>query len=230
MLVLHGENTVQSRRVLTEKIKFFQERKEEVIRLEGKKVDLTGVKQACEAKSLFGSDKLIVIEGFFNRPRSQQKSEIENYFKELPEETNIIFWEEKKLTPRQLAKFPPRAKSYLFKIPPIIFKFLDSLSPGSPRYSLNLLLKCHKKESPEMIFYMLCRQIRLLLIARDLGRGGLRNLPFWMQNKFLNQSKHFSLEKLLAIHRQLLRIDFEQKTGRAMMPLEFQLDLLIANL
>lgn len=230
MLILHGENRVQSRRVLNEKIKFFQEREREVIKLDGKKIDLTAVKEACETKSLFGRNRLVVIEGFFSRAKSGQKTEIENYFQELPDETDIIFWEEKGLTPRQLDKFPPQAQKYLFKIEPIIFKFLDSLSPGNPRQSLDLLCQCQKRESPEMIFYMLCRQIRLLLLAKDLGRRGLRELPFWMQDKFLRQSHYFTLEQLLGIHQKLLQIDSDQKKGRALMSLSFQLDLLIANL
>lgn len=222
IVVLHGENKVASRKALTEKIKFFQEKGGEVIRLNGKTVGLTEIKQACEAKSLFASHKLAVIEGF--------SPLIGNYLKDLPYETNIIFWEERKLTLPQLAKFPPQTKVYLFKIEPIIFKFLDSLSSGDNKRMLTLLLDCNKVESAEMIFYMLCRQIRLLILAKDLGRRGLTSMPYWMQNKFLNQSRYFSLEKLLNIHRQLVRIDYEQKTGRAIMPLSFHLDLLVANL
>lgn len=228
--VLHGENIASSRKVLTEKIKFFKEKGGEVIKLDGRKVGLTEIKQACEARSLFGSNKLVVIERFFSQPKSRQKAEIQNYFQYLSLEIDIIFWEEGKLTPSQLAKFPPQTKSYLFKVEPIIFKFLDSFSPENTRQSLSLLSQCNKVESPEMIFYMLCRQVRLLILAKDLERKGFAGMPFWMQNKFLNQSRHFSLEKLLETHRQLLKIDYEQKTGKAIMPLSFQLDLLVANL
>lgn len=228
--VLHGENTVASRKVLTEKIKLFQEKGSEIIRIDGRKVDLTEVKQACEAGSLFGSDRLIVVEGFFSRPKNSQKTEIENYFKNLISQTNIILWEEKQLTPSQVSKLSSWSKVYLFKIEPIIFKFLDSLRPGNMRLMLTLLKRCYQVESPEMIFYMVCRQIRILILANDLGKNGLDGMPFWMENKFLYQSRNFSLKKLLDIHRQLLRIDYEQKTGRAIMPLDFYLDLLVANL
>jgi DNA polymerase III delta subunit len=52
----------------------------------------------------------------------------------------------------------------------------------------------------------------------------------WQQAKFLRQAQRFSLEQLLKIHRQLLKIDYEQKTGRAVLPLASQLDLLITDL
>ena len=230
VIVLHGENTVGSRKVLTEKIKTFKERSEEIIRLDGRKVDLTEIKQNCEARSLFGSDRLIVIENFFSRTKSSQKTEIENYFKNLNPETNIIFWEDKQLTPSQVKKLPDQTKVYLFKVEPIIFKFVDSLRPGNSRLMLTLLKRCRQVESPEMIFYMLCRQIRLLIMAKDANGKSLTGMPFWMKNKFINQSRYFSLEQLLEIHRQLLKIDYEQKTGRTIMPLSFHLDLLVATL
>lgn len=228
--VIHGENTVASRKVLTEKIKLFQERGGEIVRIDGRKVDLTEIKQACESGSLFGNNRLVVIEDFLNRPKSNQKTEIENYFKNLLPQINIILWEEKQLTPSQVSKLSSWSKVYLFKIEPIIFKFLDSLRPGNIRLMLSLLKRCCQVESAEMIFYMICRQIRILILANDLGKRGLVGMPFWMQNKFFYQSRNFSLEKLLDIHRQLVRIDYEQKTGRAIMPLDFYLDLLVANL
>lgn len=228
--VLHGENTIASRKVLIEKIKLFQERGGEIIRLDGRKVDLTEIKQACEAGSLFGNNRLVVVENFFNRPKNSQKNEIENYFKNLLPQTNIICWEEKQLTPSQLNKLPPHSEVYLFKIEPIIFKFLDCLRPGNNRLMLTLLKRCYQVESVEMIFYMICRQVRILILANDLGKRGLDGMAFWMQNKFFYQSRNFSLEKLLDIHSQLVRIDYEQKTGRAIMPLYFYLDLLVANL
>ena len=230
IIVLHGENTIESRKVLVEKIKLFKEKGEEVVKFGGKKVDLTTIKQACEARSFFGSDRLVVIERFFTRPKSRQKTGIENYIQSLPPEINIIFWEEKKLTPSQLKKFPSHAQIHHLKVQPVLFRFLDSLRPGNNKYMLTLLLDSNRVEAEEMIFYMLCRQIRLLIMAKDANGKSLTGMPFWMKNKFINQSRYFSLEQLLEIHRQLLKIDYEQKTGRTIMPLSFHLDLLVATL
>mgnify|MGYP001070057706 CR=1 FL=1 len=230
IVLLHGGNKLASRRVFTEKISHFKEKRAEIIRLDGKKVSLTEIKQACETKSFFGSNRLIVVECFFSRPKSREKTEITNYFQHLPLEINIIFWEEKKITVPQIRKLPTGTKVYFFKIEPIIFKLLDSLSPGNAARSISLLSQCQQLESAEMIFYMLCRQVRLLILAKDLNRKGLTSMPYWMQGKFLRQSQYFSLEQLLKFHRKLLQIDYEQKTGQAIKPLSFHLDLLVATL
>lgn len=230
IILFHGENQLASRLDLSEKISFYRAKKAEIIKINGLKTNLTEVKQACESKSLFGEKRLIVVENFFNQLRSKQKNEIQSYFKNLTTEVDIIFWEKKAITSAQLRQIPANTKVLFFKVEPIIFKFLDSLFPGNLKRSLNLLKQCYQKDSPEMIFYMLCRQIRLLILARDLGKKGLTPMPFWMQNKFLSQSRRFSLDKLLGLHRHLLKIDFEQKTGRAIMSLSFHLDLLVASL
>lgn len=230
IILFHGENILASRRALIEKIKVFKAKKVEIISLDGRKVSLTEIKQACEAKSLFGAGRLVIIERFYARPRSHEKTVINRYFQNLPASIDLIFWEEKQLTPSQLKILPQQVKIYLFKIQPVIFKFVDSFYPGNPRTSLNLLGQCLRVEAAEMIFYMLCRQVRLLILAKDSGKKGLTGLPFWMQNKFLRQSRRFSLEQLLAIHQKLLITDYEQKTGLSLMPLDFQLDLLVASL
>ncbi len=230
IVLLHGENKTGSRRAFTEKIKDFKEKRAEIIRLDGKKASLTEIKQACETISIFGGDKLIAIESFFSRPKSREKTEIANYFQHLPLEINVIFWEEKKITVPQIRKLPTGTKVDFFKIEPIIFKLLDSLFPGNAARSIPLLSQCQQLESAEMIFYMFCRQVRLLILAKDLKRKGLTSMPYWMQGKFLRQSQYFSLEQILKLHRKLLQIDYEQKTGQAIKPLSFHLDLLVATL
>jgi len=77
---------------------------------------------------------------------------------------------------------------------------------------------------------MLGRQIRLLIIAADLGENGLIEIPEWKRKKLISQAKEFSLTKLLQLYRQLLKIDWQQKTGQTPFDLASQLDLFIASL
>jgi len=229
IILFHGENNLASRRALREKLNFLKKEKE-VIKIDGQKASLTDIKQACETNSLFSQLRLLIIENFYSRAKSKEKTEIEKYLRNLAPTKEIIFWEQKQLTPSQLKKLPPKTKVYFFKVEPLIFKFLDALRPNNQKQIFPLLRQCYQKESAEMIFYMLCRQIRLLILAKDLNRKGLSFMPYWMQNKFLYQSRFFTLEQLLEIHRRLLQIDYQQKTGLSSMPLSFHLDLLAANL
>ena len=231
MIILHGENIVASRLALEEKINGFKAKGvDEIVSLDGMKLELTDLKQALESTSLLGKDRLVVIENLLSSPKSKKKEEEVNYLVKVDPKSLLILWEAKEISAAGLKKLAAKARVSVFKIPPLIFKFLDSIWPQNKKNALELLHQCFQVDKPEMVFYMLCRQIRLLIIARDLGAKGLSSLASWQQAKFLRQGEKFSLEQLLGIHRKLLRIDYEQKTGRAVLPLASQLDLLIADL
>lgn len=225
MVILHGENTVLSRRKLTN---FSQRFKGEIVRLDGEKMSLTDLKQAVEANSLFDQKRLVIIENLFTRRPSQEKEKLLKYLKEQ-KPTNLIIWERKTIDGRSLISFR-FAQIEKFVIPATIFKFLDSLSPNNKKNALNFFHQNLYQEAPEMVFYMLTRQIRNLLIVKDLGEKGLEKMAPWQKAKLARQAKQFNLKQLLSFYQQLLKIDWQQKTGQAAMPLIFWLDLLIASL
>jgi len=225
MVIFHGENTALSRQRLNQLIEKFRG---EVVKLEGEKIALSELQQAVESRSIFGADKLVVIFGLFSRKPSKEKEKLLDYCqKENPQ--NLIVWEEKKIDGRALISFK-KAKIELFDLPKIIYKFLDSLSPFNKKTSLLLFHQCLKKEVPERIFYFLCRHIEQLIIAADLGKRGLKNLPDWKKEKLAKQAKAFGLEKLINLYQKLLAIDYQQKTGKSPFSLISSLDLLISYL
>jgi len=81
-----------------------------------------------------------------------------------------------------------------------------------------------------MIFFMITKHLRLLILASDLGKKGLKNMPPWRQGKLVSQGNQFGLDKLLNTYKRLLKIDCQQKTGKTPFSLSSQLDLLIASL
>ena len=224
MLIIHGDNQVESRQFLSSQIKSAKARDKEIIHLEGKNLDLEAIQIVLGTKSLLGRESLIVIENLLVKTAS--KSIIDYLNKTAPQ--NLIIWEEKELSQAKLKQI--RAKAQLFKLPTIIFKFLDSVIPGNSRFSLQFLRQAINQSSAEGVFYMLARQVRYLIIANQLDKEGLTGLhPFQVQ-KIASQAKKFKLGELLTIHRKLLYIDWQQKTGQAPMDLAGQLDLLIASL
>lgn len=225
MLILHGKNIERSRRSLNEKIKIFSG---EVIRFEGESLDLTQLKQTVESKPLFGGRRLIIIENLFSRRPSKEKEELLKYVRfNSPE--NLIIWENRTIDGRTLAPFT-LARSERFELTTTIFKFLESLSPAKKKLSLILLHRCLTQETPEMVFYMLCRQVKDLIIVADLGEKGLDFLPTWKKAKLVSQAQKFGLKRLQILYRQLLQIDYQQKTGKTPLSLASQLDLLVASL
>lgn len=225
MLILHGPNTVISRKKLIERI---ENSPGEIVRLEGEKLTLTELKQALESNSLFGQERLVVIENIFARRPSKLKEEILKYLK-AGNPPNLIIWEGKNIDGRTLKPFGP-TNCLKFAISPLIFKLLDSLSPENKKISLTILHRCLKDTVPELVFFMISRHIRYLIMAADLGEKGLGEFPSWRKHKYIFQAKKFGLKKLVSLYHQLLVIDYQQKTGKAAMTLAGQLDLLIANL
>lgn len=225
MYLIHGQNLVLSRKFLTEKIKEFSG---EIIRLDGEKIDLTELKQTLESGSLFGKDKLIIVENLFSRRPSIIKDELIEYCR-LSHPTNLIIWEGKEIDGRKLRSIPPQNVNH-FALNKVIFKFLDSISPGNQKVTLNFYHQCLPQDPPELIFYLLSQRIRDLIIIKDLGEEGIARLAPWQKKKLAYQAKRFTLEQLSALYRELLRIDWEQKTGRAPLDLSSQLDLLLASL
>lgn len=224
--LFHGDHHLKSRNLLNQKIKNFKEENREIIRLP-QDFKIEELKQALESSSLFGQEKAVIVENLFSKKGNNQEKIIDYLLGQkhfLPE---FVIWESEVLQSRILKKLPPFWKILLFKTPRLIFKFLDSLKTTSSSQSLALIKECLKTEEPEFIFFMLARQIRLLILARE---NLLTKMAPWQKDKLKKQTSNFTLKELLNLHKKLLEIDRKIKTGKTLMPLNWHLDLLIAGL
>lgn len=224
MLIIHGDNPVGSRDLLNQKIfDYKQKGVKDIVRLDGKKVSLNQIIQSIESQSLFGTDRLVIIENLITRPKSNDKDKIISYLKN-PDISEIIIWESKKLTKTQIKPFK-FAKNQEFKTLSTIFSFLDSLG-GNKKQIAHKYLESISTNSPGSIFYMLSRQIRLIIQTLD---PEIKIAP-WQKSKLTSQLKKIGIEKTLWIHHQLLQIDERIKTGQSPIGLEGELELLISKM
>lgn len=224
MLILMGENQVKSRDVLNELKQKAKSKGKEIIRLKGQSVEISELKQAMESESLFGGEKLIVIEELFSARESNRKKEIIDYLK--GDFDNLVIWEGKKIDKRKLKGFDAEIKE--FEVSSVIFKLTDSLSVGNTNQMLKLLDSCLEKESAEMVFYMISRQVRLMLQAID-DADDFKG-PKWLKGKMKRQASGFGKEKLLEVHEKLYQIDRGIKTGTSPFGLDTQLEMLLISL
>src|SRR5258708_25872709 len=226
-LTLHGENTVQSRNRLFQLIAEANAKQQRVVRLEAKQLDLPNLEIAISGESLFGEEKIVVIEELHSLPTSKRKDELIKYLGST-HLNSLILWEKRDLTPTMLKKFPT-AKQEQFKVTNVLFKWLDSLSGNSRNniQSLPLLHQALEKDGDFMCLTMLIRQIRLLISAKE---DRVEGLPPFMVGKLKKQATSFSLEQLLKIHHQLLQIDIEEKTSATNMTLSQKLKLFLVTL
>lgn len=230
MIILHGEQTIQSREKLLQLITTAKTAERRLERLETTGVTLAKLEEAVGATDLFGQPKTIIIEGLHSLQRSKKKDELLSLVASIPEssELEIILWENRSLTKTMLKQFPTAAV-FEFKISSAVFSWLDSLSPqpATKTKQLTLLHKATASEDAFMCFAMLTRQVRLLIQARD--GGVLKGAPF-MIVKLKKQAQAFSLDQLLSLHTKLLEIDLRQKTSTGWLNLTQELDLLLLQL
>ena len=118
-----------------------------------------------------------------------------------------------------------------------IFQAVDAIVDRRTGVALKMLRRIMEDGAPAAyVMTMIARQIRLLLMAKDMKSQGLPQdeigrrlrLSGWVLNKTLQQERRLSFEYLAHVHRQLVETDLALKTK----PLDDQLalEILVAEL
>ena len=118
-----------------------------------------------------------------------------------------------------------------------VFAAVDAVLEGRPGTAISSMHQLMDSGSPaSYVIIMIARQVRLLLLAKDLGsqrvpaselgrRLGLSGYPL---RKTIEQERRFTVERLAEMHRRLLEADRSVKRGEADEAL--LLEMLIADL
>lgn len=137
MIILHGENQVESRRQL-----LLAKSGKQLFELSGSSLDLNQLVTSIETNSLFGQANTVIIESVFSQRASTTKKKIIDYL-EKSSSKDIIIWEPKDVT-SQLKGFDQKLVKK-FDLPKHIFKFLDFPSLSTLRLALSVT-------PPEVVF------------------------------------------------------------------------------
>lgn len=184
----------------------------EFIELSGINLEKGKLLQTFETKSLFEEKRTVILSDFL-----ESLEDLKNL--NMVDEFNLILCEKKKLTQKQktiILELFKKVKVEEYSQPLMVFKFLESIKPNNTREMLALFHQYLKSEAVEVIFVMIVRQIRLLLLCKASERQSneeWKTLSSWQASNFEQQAKYFdelSLKKLL---RNLLEIDFNIKSG-----------------
>lgn len=224
IILLHGDNQILSRNKLNLYISQAKEKKVEIIVRDGGKLTLEEARNILESTSFFGDNRVSVWENFLSSTKSKDKEKILDYLNKNPVNIELILWEGKSLKNTSLLKFE---KIEIFKIPAFLFQFLDSFSPDNKNECLKKFVQLKSMEEAEMIFFMLIRQIRLLLMAEDQF---FDEIQIWQKSKMVTQCHKFQKGQLLKIYKNLLEIDYDQKTSGSFQTLPMLLEVLISSL
>lgn len=225
--LLHGDNIESSRKELA---RFKEEAKgKEIRQLDGRSIDEAGLTQALESQSLFGGDTLVIIENLFSKLGKQQKriTQLATILIQAASMTDIILWEGKEVGATVIKSLGTKAKIQLFKIPVVIFQFLDALRPQNVKTLLSLFTQASSRDAPELVFAMIVRRMRQLIMLKDsVTPEGLQG---WQAARLTTQTKSFTMEKLFDMYNKLLTIEYSIKSGSSPFTLTQHIELWLTD-
>ncbi len=225
--LIHGDDIVSSRKALEDYR--LKNSGAEIIRFDGNTLDLPSLVTTSQSQSLFGSKKLIIIENLLGGSFSNQKENILSFLSSSDVGQQIILWEKSEIGKTVINKYFKGAKVILCQPPLLLFRFVDSLGESTEKL-LTLYHALLSQRDPELVLAMLFRQLRLLIIAKEMGEKGLKTLASWQAYKFVKQANLFTAERLYKAYRGLLLIDYNVKTGQTPYNLSQLLDIFLINL
>lgn len=227
--IIHGSDTAASRTYLND----LRSKYPEAVLLDGSVVTLTDLTQTIDGGGLFNDEKTVIIERLYTRKKTAKEFEaLVTYLQSKTLENEIILWEDKELDKRSLSVFR-HATVKDYKLPQTLFLFLDSIAPRQGAKLVQLFHKVLLTTDAEMVFFMLVRQVRILLALSEKSSEQIdevKRLAPWQLNKMQRQAKAFSVNELLKLHTQLFEIDRDMKTGGLSTPLSTAIDILLLSI
>lgn len=206
--IIHGEDTVSSRNYFTG----IKKDNPANFSFDNYTLNISSLLQIIKGSTLFNDSKTIFIEDFFSL-KAPELISLKDLINKNHKNLNIFFWEGSEISKTNLSLFKD-AETKLFKIPQNLFAFLDNIRPDR-KENLISFHTALKTSDPEMIFYMLIRQFRLLiaLSVKSDTIDEVSRLAPWQKDKLKRQAEFFGLEKLKKAYQKLFEIDLGVKTG-----------------
>ena len=207
IILLHGDDTQKSYERLSKFIDEARRRKWKIVRISNNE---QSIKDLVSSPELFEGKQFFILDGLKNLSKKNLlwlKKDSQKI------EANFIIYEKSILSPTLIKNLPKRIKVEEFKIPKVIFKFLESVKPGNSKEALKLLRELSKNRNLEFIFAMLSRHLRDLYWVKKSPS----NIPYpsWRVLKLEKQASNFTTEKLKNLISKLAEIDIENKTSKS---------------
>ncbi len=227
LTILHGDDEIAIHKELSRQIADANARGVQVVRVDAKGLTLPILESMLGTQELFATEKVLIIDRLHGLLKSKAKDELiqltADRLQTTDEMMSVILVENKVLTATMLKKFPS-ANAKVFKLPMLLFSFVDSLGMQPPARLITSFHQVIQTQDAEFVFAMLMRQVRMLVAY--ISDGSYSGAPFG-RAKIATQSSKFSLERILALHSQLLAIDIGQKTSRSALSLTQEIDLFL---
>ena len=226
--IIHGNDITTSRNFYIE----LRKKTANYELIDGKNLDFDTLFRTFQGNSLFTNEKNIYIENFFSNIKSNsiEFKKITDYLNKN-KNINLLFWEAKVLTKTQASSIKS-AQVKEFSYPQVLFVFLDSFKPQNLS-SIKLFHQLNKTMEAELIFYMIVRQLRLMIAVLEEGKNEIdeiKRLAPWQLSKLRSQGGHFGKNKLLDLYKKLYLIDYQTKYGLTPLSLSTNIDIFLSDL
>lgn len=231
LIFIYGDNQAESRKKLYELIETYKE-KGEILRLDDNASE-TDFREAVTSDSFFSELRIVTLQNFYKGKSSKWKTEIN--LKNMEASENVyVFWEDADLNAagKKAMGFANRKNVFEFKIPNLIWIFLDNIKPEGSSNQIQLFRECLKTVDENYLFLMMVRQFRLLLLSKEKFKdypSDYKRLTF-QKYKLNKQASYFTLEELLKIYKKLLLIEESLKTGKGIYDLKIEIEKLLMNI
>src|SRR3989344_1350484 len=203
VFVVNGDNEVASRKRLAVLI---AQAREKGIDIQKISLDASSsISDVALNRGLFGESVLLI-----DNAGRLKKKELEMLLSRR--EGNIILFQSGFISKTLISALPDTASLEEFKLPNLIYKFLDSFYPGNVKNALNLFHQIASSQPEELILHLLSRFLRdLYLLKID---GVFLGYPEWRMLKLESQSEKFTQKKLSRLINKLAEIDVSVKTSK----------------
>lgn len=173
-----------------------------------------------ESQALFKSEKAYFAENILSVKGNR---ELLAKFDTKDDSSSIFIWEEK-LEERDLKSKFKNTVLTNFKLPENIFKFLDSIFPSNLAVSIDLLHKIKESTDENIIFFMLTKRLRELILAKKSLYD--TKLASWQVARLKAQAAQWEEVKVESFYEGLYKIETATKTGNNYFSLIKSLDIL----
>lgn len=224
--LIHGDDISKSRTdFLKRKEKFT-----DITVIDGTTLDVTSLTQELSSGGFFSDTKTLFIENLFQKRKGDDLTPFTAILNQYTNSHDIILWEAKEVDKKSLDALGKHTP-IVFKIPQTLFAFLDAIRPNNTKGLITMYHQTLSASEPEMIFFMLIRQFRLMLaIKTDASIDETKRMAPWQKGKFVKQANLFSDEKLMNLYQKLYVIESGMKTGGNAMTLSDTIDIFLTEI
>ncbi len=178
------------------------------------------LQENLNSTSLFGAERFFILKDI-SKLTKKELFWINKKYKNLS--GNLIIYQEGNIPQALLKELPKDTKVEEFRLPVILWSFLDGIYPGNSQKSVIQLHKVLEKQAPEFIFGLIAKLFRDLYWVSEDSSG--LPYPTWRVGKLKTQASKYKKEQLSEIINELSVIDIKSKTSKS--DLINELDLLL---